>query len=713
MLRRAGWGCAALAVTLVAFQLFKNQPASAGKKPAASADSHSTEWVRTGGDYAETRYSPLSLIDTTNVNQLGLAWYYDTGSEPGALEATPIEWNGTVFASLTWDVVFAVDARTGKLRWRYDPHISHHNFANGSANNPQQVRTGPTNLAPVNRGVALYDGKIYVGLLDGRLIALDAETGKLVWSVQTTDPSSDYSVTGVPRIAGGKVVIGNAGADYATRGYVTAYDAETGKQIWRTYTIPGDPSKPSEDPFLERAAKTWTGDWWKLGGGGNAWNAFAYDPDLNLIYFGTANGSPWDQNWRSPSGGDNLYVCSIIAVHADTGKYAWYFQETPGDEWDYDATEDLILADVKIGGELQKVIMQASKNGFFYVLDRRSGHFLSARPFAYVTWAAGLDPATGRPIEAPGTLARYDGDGTFISPSNLGAHNWPAMSFNPGTGLAYIPANNNSFFFQEERADFIYQPGWLDTGLYMDRYWPPRPSFKQRNTTPPPDRPAGSYLVAWDPTVQKEAWQVPDVTGSTMTTGGTLVFCSTRDGHFAAFSADKGQKLWQVQLDPGTGSPITYMLDGKQYVSVLAGRSGDGRLYTFAVGEQTPMPTSSGIVSENAVTTLAGVYKSEQAERGKTEYLRTCAACHQASLGGQGAAPALAGGTFKQEWAGHTARQLFEVITKTMPQGNPGSLSAETYGDILSYILKANDLPPGPHELRGDPEELQHITLKF
>lgn len=711
MLRWTGRCCAGLAIVLLAFYFFKGEPASAGKKHAAGADSQSTGWVKTGGDDAETRYSPLRQINASNVNQLGLAWYYDTRATPGELEATPIESNGTIFATLTWDVVVALDAKTGKLKWRYDPHISHYNFAPSSANDPHRVRIGPTMLSPVNRGVALYDGKVYAGLLNGKLIALGAKTGKLVWSVQTTDPNSDYSITGAPRIVDGKIVIGNAGADYATRGYVTAHDAETGKELWRTYTVPGNPSRPQQSKALSAALKTWKGDqWYRLGGGGNVWNAFAYDPDLKLIYFGTGNGSPWAQDWRSPGGGDNLYTCSIIALHADTGKYAWYFQETPGDEWDYDAAEDLILANVKVGGELQKVIMQASKNGFFYVLDRRTGHFLSARPFAYVTWARGVDPRTGRPIEAPNTLARYDAKGSFISPSNGGAHNWPTMSFNPETGMAYFPARNDTFFYQEDRAHFVNHPGWLDAGLSFD---PAHSYFKQRFRRPPSDRPSGSYLLAWDPATQKQAWRISGVTGSTMTTAGNLVFSSTADGHFVAFSADKGQKLWQVQLEPGFASPVTYMIDGRQYVSVLAGSFGDGRLYTFVLGGHAAMPTPSKIAAKNTVTTLDGVYQRKQAQRGKSEYLQTCAACHQADLAGQDVAPALAGSTFTQQWAGHTVARLFDVITKTMPQRNPNSLSPEGYADILSYILKANGLPAGPHKLKGNSQVLERITLRF
>jgi quinohemoprotein ethanol dehydrogenase len=676
-------------------------------------------WVTTGGDYAETRYSTLKQINDGNVERMGLAWYYDTDAAPGSLEASPLVSNGTLYATLTWDVVFALDAKTGRVKWRYDPHISQHNFPPNSQDDPNRLRTGPTILSPVNRGVALYDGKIYVGLLDGRLIALDAESGKLVWEVQTTDPSADYSITGAPRIVRGHVIIGNAGGEFAVRGYVSAYDAQTGKLAWRFYTVPGDPSKPFENEAMKRAAKTWTGDtWYKLGGGGEAWDAFAYDPDLDLLYFGTANGSPWAAGWRSPGGGDNLYVCSILAVRASTGEYVWHYQEVPGDEWDYDAVQDLILAEASINGRKRKVIMQAAKDGYFYVLDRQNGKLLSAAPFAYVTWATGIDQKTGRPIEAPD--ARYDTKGTFLSPSNGGGHNWPTMSFNPNTGLAYIPATNSTFFYKLDVSHFIYRLGFVDRGLSLD---PARPSFQQPLTAPPPDRPKGSFLLAWDPARQKEAWRFPEINGGTVTTAGNLVFSSSTDGHFMAFRADKGEKLWEVQLAPGFGSPITYMLEGKQYVSVLAGRTGQGRLYTFALDGKLPIPSTlaSGTQATDqnnrstatSQTTQNGVYSDVQAARGKAQYLRNCAACHMADLGGNGEARPLSGSSFRQAWSGRSVQELFSVISTTMPQGSPGSLPSAMYADITAYVLKANGLPSSSTELSDNPEALKSITISF
>ena len=316
-----------------------NNAAAAAPDGAAVTDAallngwKSGEWLMAAGNYEATRYSPLTQIDASNVSRLGLAWYYDTDSLPGTLEASPVISNGTLYATVTWGVVFAVDARTGKEKWRWDPSVGHQNFPTGSLGNPDKVRTGPSLCCgPGNRGVAVYDGKVYVGTLDARLVALDAETGKVVWSVQTADKNADYSITGAPLVVKDKVIIGNGGGEFAVRGFISAYDTETGKLDWRFYTVPGDPSKPFENKAMEAAAKTWSPDiqWWKLGGGGNPWNAISYDPQLDLLYFGTGQAGPWVQKFRSKPGMDNLYICSIIAVKPETGKFVWYFQDDAG-----------------------------------------------------------------------------------------------------------------------------------------------------------------------------------------------------------------------------------------------------------------------------------------------------------------------------------------------------------------------------------------------
>lgn len=721
------WRLAILIAALSALGAIAQQAWRVDDAALRNADHDADDWLTNGRDYAATRDSPLQQIDRTNVSQLGLAWYYDTDAAPGNLEATPIIADGTLYATATWSVVFALDARTGKQEWRYDPGISHRNFPLGPRGVPDssKPRIGPSLCCgPANRGVAIYDGKVYAGLLDGRLVALDARTGKVVWQAQTTPRNGDYSITGAPRIVKGNVIIGNGGAEFATRGYVSAYNAETGKLVWRFYTVPGDPSKPFENKAMEVAAKTWTGEWYKMGGGGTVWDSMAYDSDLDLLYVGTGNGGPYPQKWRSPGGGDNLYVCSIIALRPETGKFVWYFQTTPGDEWDYDAVQDLTLADLKIRGKPRKVIMQASKNGFFYVLDRKTGKFLSAEPIAHITWAAGIDEKTGRPILAADT--RYDTHPSWVSPGGGGIHSWHAMSFNPNTDLVYVPGGTSTEYFAVD-PDFKFKLGVFNWAMIRN---PPvygiRPTGRQPG--PPPPRPTaaaankgdaepaapafGGFLVAWDPTTQKQRWRIPEMNGGgTVTTAGDLVFAATSDGHFVALDATNGEKLWEAKLIPGLGNPATYMLDGKQYVSVLAGRTGKGGLYTFALGAHEPMPTMSGLQAQGGRTTEDSVYTSAQATQGKTLYSESCAACHMNDLSGNGEIPSLAGDSFTLAWNGHSLDELFELIRTTMPQNKPNSLSPQTYADIAAYILRVNNAPPGERELTSDPTRLKAVTI--
>jgi len=723
-----GWrGFIVLIIAFTALAAVARQAPRVDDESLKNASRDAGDWLVNGRDYASTRYSPLKQIDTTNVAQLGLAWYYDTNAAPGNLEATPIIADGTLYATATWSVVFALDARTGEQKWRYDPQISHRNFPLGPNGVPDssKPRIGPSLCCgPANRGVALYDGKVYAGLLDGRLVALDAQTGKVVWEVQTTPRNGDYSITGAPRIVKGNAIIGNGGAEFATRGYVSAYNAETGKFAWRFYTVPGDPSKPFENKAMEVAAKTWTGDWYKMGGGGTVWDSMAYDADLDLLYVGTGNGGPYPQKWRSPGGGDNLYICSIIALRPETGKFVWYFQTTPGDEWDYDAVQDLTLADLEIHGKLRKVIMQASKNGFFYVLDRKTGKFISAEPIAHITWATGIDEKTGRPILAADT--RYDSRPSWVSPSGGGIHSWHAMSFNPNTGLVYVPGGTSTEYFAVDPS-FKFRLGVFNWAMIRN---PPvygiRPTGRQPGPPPPqasaaaenkrqaePAMPAfGGFLLAWNPVTQKESWRVPGMNGGgTVTTAGNLVFAASSEGNFVALNAMNGDKLWEAKVVPGLGNPSTYMLDGKQYVSVEAGRSGRGGVYTFALGAHEPMPAPYGSLAPGGRTTQDKVYTSAQAARGKTLYSENCAACHMKDLSGSGEIPSLAGDSFTLAWNGHALDELFELIRTTMPQNKPNSLSPETYADIAAYILSFNNAPPGEHELTSDLASLKAITI--
>jgi quinohemoprotein ethanol dehydrogenase len=553
-----------------------------------NAAANGNEWLTYGHDYADTHYSPLKQIDASDASRLGLAWYFQTDSDPGTEETTPIVANGTMYVTTAWDLLYALDARTGKLKWSWDPKIGHLNFPRGSEGKPDRVRTGPSLCCgPGNRGVAIYDGKVYIGTLDARLVALDAATGKVLWDVRTAGANTDYSITGAPRVIRGNVVIGNGGGEYNVRGYVTAYNAETGKEAWRFYFVPGEPANPMESKAMAMADKTWTGNLHDHIGGGNPWNAISYDPKLDLIYVGTGQGGPWVRKYRSPGGGDNLFICSIVALHADTGKFAWYFQETPGDVWDYDSTADIMLADLKIDGKLRPVAMQAPKNGYFYVIDRKTGKFISGAPLEHATWAKGLNPKTGRPIFNP--AAFYDNKSATVFPGAGGGHVWQAMSFSPSTGLVYVPGMNDSPFTYIADPNYKYELGKYDFAIIFRPPPPPKPG--QAAPAPPVRR--TPFLVAWDPVTETQRWLLPNMGGGgTVTTASKILFAESDTGDFEALEAETGKELWKVKLTPGFGNPVTYSIDGKQYVTVVAGRSGKSRVYTFALDAKEPMPTS-------------------------------------------------------------------------------------------------------------------------
>ncbi len=602
----------------------------------------SGDWRTYGGTADEQRFSQLTAIDASTVGNLGLAWSHEFDTARG-LEATPLVADGVIYTTTAWSKVYALDAVSGKLLWEYDPKVP-----------------GETGFKAccdvVNRGAALFDGKVYVGTLDGRLIALDAKTGKLIWSTLTVDQSKPYTITGAPRVVKGNVLIGNGGAEYGVRGYVSAYDAQTGKMTWRFYTVPpakgAGPDGAASDKIIEKMQGTWDGDWSKFGGGGTVWDSIVYDKEFNQVLIGVGNGSPWDHRLRSNGKGDNLFVSSVVALDADTGEYKWHYQGVPGESWDFTQTQSIILATLKIGGADRKVMMQAPKNGLFYVIDRSNGKLISAKNFVPVNWTTGVDMATGRPMENPD--ARYE-KGVFVAtPSGHGAHNWQPMAYSPQAGLAYIPAQEVPLAYVSEKP-FVARPGgWnLGVNLAINSLPDDKATLKAIRAT------LRGYLIAWNPVEQRETWRVDlggPGNGGVLTSAGGLVFAGNAKGKLVAYAATSGKELWSY--DAGIGiiaPPITYSVKGVQYVAVMAGYGGgyglpaafaelqgprpNGRLLVFALGGKASYkieraPQAPPVIVQNE-------WSPETVAKGAELYGNTCSVCHGGGVRSSGVLPDL------------------------------------------------------------------------
>lgn len=651
------------------------------------ADREPGSWLAHGRTYDEQRFSPLTQINDRNIGELGLAWTYETGTTRG-LEATPIVVDGVMYISLNWGVTVAVDARSGAEIWRFDPEVP-----------GEWARYACCDV--VNRGVAVWKGKVYVASIDGRLFALNARDGSKIWEVNTV-PGPPYTITGAVRVVKDKVIIGNGGAEYGVRGFFSAYDAETGKLVWRFYTVPGDPSKPAESKAIEQALPTWKGgEWWKYGGGGTAWDSMVYDPALNTLYVGTGNGSPWSRVIRSPGGGDNLYLCSIVAVDPDTGELKWHYQETPSEKWDYTATQPLMLADLVIDGQKRKTLLHAPKNGFFYVLDRETGKLISAKNFVTVTWASHVDLETGRPVETG--IGDYEEKSALVFPSGAGGHNWHPMAYNPQTGLVYIPAQDmpQTYTIVEEwkqKKNFTYTQRAWNTSLNWQ-------AFVDVLKTAPPSEPPAGFLKAWDPVKQELRWEVKlsqPLNGGVVTTAGNLVFQGTANGWFSAYRADTGEKIWERNIQTGIiAAPISYMVDGVQYISILAGAGGaavgggdisrvsakygnNGRLLVFKLGGKMELPKLAVLdqsIPEWPVLTATPA----QIREGEVLYHERCQFCHGTMVISGGVLPDL------RRMNENTRKHFQDIVRGGMLKDNGMAsfadiLSEEQADRILNYI---------------------------
>jgi quinohemoprotein ethanol dehydrogenase len=644
-----------------------------------SDESDGDHWPSRGRTFLSQHYSPLDEIRSDNVARLGLVASLDF-PDVWHVSSQPLEMDGVLYLAIGYSVVHAVDAVSGELLWRYDP----------------EVRGPKMALAWGIRGLALWKGRVFVGTQDGRLVALDARTGRLEWQVQTTEPEDRRYITGPPLVFDDTVLIGHGGADFGlVRGYVTAYDTQSGRQRWRFHTVPGDPAEGFENEAMEMAAKTWTGEWWKYGGGGTVWHAMTYDPDRGRVYLGTGNGAPWNQKIRSPGGGDNLFLSSIVALDAKTGRYVWHYQTTPGETWDYNSAMDIELATLEIDGRPRPVILHAPKNGFFYVIDREDGQLVSAAKFAKVTWAQRIDPETGRPVEAAGS--RYEDGEELLWPGSLGAHGWPPMSFNPRTGLVYIPARDIPALYRDRTIDPArWTPEQTGNVLGLD------PDMSDT-----PEDAGRSFLLAWDPVRQRQAWRAdtPALTaGGTLTTAGDLVFQPQADGKFVARDARDGSVRWSYAMGVGSQAPpISYRVGGRQYVALLAGWAGQPmllgtasaamgwvgrehprRLLIFALDGRASLPPAPPRARPVPLDDPAMELDPQRVRAGELLFFR-CGLCHGMGAISGGAAPDL--------------------------RASPIALSAEAFDSaVRGGSLLARGMPEFPDLTPEEVESLRHYV---
>ncbi len=636
MKRSIAWFCTGVLIATV--QVTSAETVVNDETLAAVGDG--SNWLAYGRNYSEQRYSPLKQINTETVSGLGVEWFLDL-PEDRMLLATPLVVDGVIYFTGSFSKTRAVDAKTGKLLWEYDPESVKH------AGDRLRI------MWDQNKGPAFWNGKVIISTIDGRLVGLDAKTGEKIWETMTIDPRRAYYITGAPKVFKGKVIIGNGGTEQeAARGYVTAYNADTGEQEWRFWVVPGNPADGFENKAMEMAAETWTGEWWEHGGGGNTWNGITYDPEFDQVLIGTGNGSPWNRKIRSPGGGDNLFLCSIVALDADTGEYKWHYQTVPGETWDYNSNMDIVLVDLKFNEQTVKALMHAPKNGFFYVLNRENGELLSAEKLGKVTWASHIDLKTGRPVEIPGS--RYEDGEETVWPSPYGTHSWHAMSYNPETGLVYIPTIEMPAVFR-------------DTGIDHKAWESPHFRASVGVEFGTEDTPADyglAYLVAWDPLKHTKVWehQLPPLWNpGTMTTAGNLVFQGRADGEFVAYHAVSGERLWSLDLGSGISAPpVTYTVDGKQYVSLLVGWGGAGlisgslaaqhgwkykvhprRLYTFAIDGDTPVPPSPPPTYAQPIDLPDFKIDEKLARYGNQLWAESCFLCHGGGVVSGGGAPDL------------------------------------------------------------------------